>query len=470
MKSVINIKMAPLVLLLIAMVGCNKKLDIQPRQSIDAATALTTADDVEAAVVGAYSIMGGGALYGTNLFLMADLLAGDPASGSSSAARYVTWSGTFQGQRQIYNKTMTRDNSEASRTWIAGYRAINMANTVLDALNVVTDASKKAQLEGEALFIRGIMHFELVRYYALPWGATADNSQLGVVIRTKATKTETEAFEKTPRNTVAQVYQQVISDLTAAAAKLPANNGTRVTKYTAMAFLARVYLQQSDYAKARDAANDVIQSGKYRMNASVRAVFDNKNTAESIWEIQQNQQNNAGTSNDGMATFYASLPGIGRADVRIPTGFVNSYEPNDLRKQEWYYVGTGQRPGNTYNSKWTSFSQNLPVIRIAEMYLIRAETNLRLRTEEGDTPENDLAKVRNPIRTNLPFITNPMLKEDVLPERIFELAYEGVRIHDIKRLKGKVGALDWNDPKLVFPIPQRDIDASEGVLVQNPGY
>lgn len=446
--------------LLLGIVSCDKQLDIEPKQSIDATNALSNADDVEGAVVGAYAIMGGGPLYGTNLFLMADLQA---------AEGYASWRGTFQGQRQIASKTMTRDNSEAARTWTAAYRAINMANTVLDALGVVNDASRKAKLEGEALFIRGIMHFELVRYYALPWGATPANTQPGVVIRTKATKTEEVAFEKTPRSTVAQVYTQVISDLTAAAAKLPADNGTRADRFTALAFLSRVYLQQSDYANARDAANAVIQSGKYAMQASVRAVFDNKNTNESIWEIQQNDQNNAGTSNDGMATFFASLPGIGRADVRVAAGWVASYPAGDLRAAEWYYVGTGARPGNLYTSKWKSFSQNLPVIRIAEMYLTRAETNLRLGTTVGDTPANDLAKVRNPIRTNLPVNPLPTIT-DILNERFLELAFEGVRIHDFKRLRLSTGTFAWNDNRLVFPIPQRDVDASEGVIAQNPGY
>ncbi len=440
--------------------ACDKKLDIEPRQSIDATTAITTTEDVEAAVVGAYSIMGGGSLYGTNLFMLPDLLASE---------NYASWRGTFQGPRQVALKTMTRDNTEAARTWTAAYRAINTANIVLNGSSVVQDVNKKAQLEGEALFIRGAMHFELVRLYALPWGATANNDQRGVVIRTKATTTEEEAFEKTPRSTVAQVYQQVISDLTQAVTKLPSDNGTRVDKFTAQAFLARVYLQQSDYAKARDAANAVIQSNKYSMNASVRAVFDNKNTNESIWEIQQNEQNNAGQGNDGLATFYASLPGIGRADIRVLSAFLATYPAGDLRRQEWYYIGTGARPGNNYTSKWKSFSQNLPVVRIAEMYLIRAETNFRLATGVGDTPANDLAKVRNPIRTNLPIIIAPIL-DDILKERFLELAFEGLRIHDIKRLRLATGTFAWNSDKLVFPIPQRDINASEGVLIQNPGY
>jgi hypothetical protein len=448
------------ILLLYTAGSCGKKLEIQPKQSIDAATALTTPEDVEAAVIGAYSIMGGGALYGTNLFMNADLQASE---------NYCSWRGTFQGQRQISLKNMTRDNTEASRTWIAGYAAINMANTVLDALGVVTDAGQKSTLEGEALFIRGIMHFELVRYYALPWGATAANDHIGVVIKTKATKNETDAFERIPRSTVAQVYTQVINDLTAAINKLPNDNGTRADKYVAYAFLSRVYLQQGNYQGARDAASAVIQSLKYKMNASVRAVFDNKNTAESVWEIQQNEQNNAGTANDGMATFYSSLVGIGRADVRMNTGFTGSYPTGDLRATEWYYIGVGARPGNTYCGKWKSFSMNLPVIRIAEMFLTRAECNLRLGTTVGGTPANDLAQVRNSIRTNLAPIAAPTLN-DVLNERMFELAFEGVRIHDIKRLKGATGTFQWNDKYLVFPIPAREVDATQGVVAQNPGY
>lgn len=469
----LNIKKEIFVLSFVAsllVVACSKKLDIEPKEDIDASIALTNTEDVNAAVIGCYSIMGKGDLYGTSLFLQPDLLGADPDAGATTADRYATWVGTFQGPRQVYTKSMTRDNTEASRTWIKAYEAINMANNVLGALNVVTDPAKKIQFEGEALFVRGIMHFELVRLYALPWGATINNTQLGVVIRTKATKTEADAFEITPRSTVAQVYTQVINDLTAAVTRLPESGDEgRATKYTALAFLSRIYLQQNNYVKALDASNQVIASGNYKLNASVAAVFSNKNTAESIWEIQQNDQNNAGNANDGMATFYASFPGIGRADMRVSPGFVTAYPTNDLRRTEWYYIGTGARPGNTYTSKWKAYAQNLPVIRIAEMYLTRAECNLRLASSVGATPAMDLATVRNNTRTNSTAPIAPTLN-NILEERMLELAFEGVRIHDIKRLHLSAGIYPWNDDKLVFPIPQREVDATNGIIVQNPGY
>ncbi len=440
--------------------ACDKKLDIEPQQNVDAETAINSPGSVDAAAIGMYTKLANGALYGTNLLLLPELQASDG---------YVSWVGTFQSFRQVSTKAMTRDNAEAVRTWRFGYEAINMANIVLEALSFVDDPDQRQTLEGEALFIRGIMHFELVRLFALPWGATAGNTHPGVVIKTKATKDETAAFEKTARSSVNDVYTQVINDLTSAADKLPEDNGTRANKFAAYAFLSRVYLQQRDYEKALDAASTVIEEGHFSINASVAAAFDNKNTAESIFEIQQNDQNNAGIANDGMATFYASLVGVGRGDVRMVAAFLNTYDEDDMRYRLWYYQGVGARPGHMYCGKWKSYSQNLPVVRLVEMYLTRAECNVRLGSDVGATPESDLEQVINPVRVNLPVISNPTL-EQVLTARKQELAFEGVRIHDVKRLQQSTGDYDWDANDLVFPIPQREVDATDGVITQNPGY
>lgn len=448
-------------MLALSLAACKKVLDVEPQQSIDAATALQNDQDVNSLIVGGYSRMGGGDLYGTNLLLVPDLLGREGV---------LTWRGTFSSPKAIANKSMDRNNADADLIWEAGYDVINIANTAIGALDVVKNADLKKQLEGEALFMRGAMHFELVRLFALPWGATADNTQPGVVIKTLPTKSQADAFLSLPRNTVKAVYTQVITDLTRAATLLPEENSKRVNKYTALAFLSRVYLQQQNYAGARDAADEVIASDYFKLNASVLAVFTNKDTKESIWEIQQNEQNNAGTANNGMATFYASLPGIGRADVRISDDFVaDEYPADDLRQTQWFYEGTGARPGNTYCAKWSSFSQNLPVVRLAEMYLTRAEANLVMGTTVGATPGEDMEMVKNSLRTNSTAPAAPTLAE-VRSERFIELACEGQRIHDLRRLRLSTGSFAWNSNKLVMPIPQREVDATKGILVQNPGY
>ena len=103
-------------------------------------------------------------------------------------------------------------------------------------------------------------------------------------------------------------------------------------------------------------------------------------------------------------------------------------------------------------------------MRIAEVYLIRAES--AFRTGKTDIALADVNKIR--VRAGLDALTNVTI-DDILLERRLELAYEGLRVHDIKRLKGTTGTFAWNDTKLVYPIPQREMDTNKS-LVQNDGY
>ena len=455
------------------MASCDSKLDIEPRQSINATTAIENAIDLESVIKGAYSIVAGGSLYGTNLNVLPELLANTNS---------CTWVGSFQGYRQLNAKNMNSLNAEASRTWVQSYNAIKNLNVALVNLDKVSNVALKSQLEGEALFLRGALYFELVRLYGLPFDASITNSQLGVPLILIPTTSVDEASVKFPRNTVAEVYTRVITDLTAASTKLPADNGSRADKFTALAFLSRVYLQQQNYSAALTAANSVITSGKYSLGASVTSVFGNKNTAESIFEIQQNDQNNAGTSNDGLATFYANLPGIGRADLRPVAAFINSFEAADTRRTTLFYAGQAganppvARPGFNASGKWNAFGQNIPVIRLSEMYLTRAECNSRLLTAVGDLPINDVNRIRTRAGASLKLLL--VTVNDILKEREFELCFEGLRVHDFKRTKrspatisisGVPTALSYNDRRLVMPIPLREVLANE-LLVQNAGY
>lgn len=439
--------------------SCDKKLEFEPRQNIDATTALESSSDIRSAVIGAYSIMGGGALYGTNLNILPELLGSD---------NYVRWAGTFQSYRQVANRAMLPNNADITRTWIQAYAAINNVNNVLENLDKVTDVAEKSTYEGESLWVRGIMHFELVRLYALPYDSATPgaNTQLGIPISVTAVKAEETAAVKGKRNTVEEVYNQVLADLTAAISKLPEDNGARADIYTALAFRSRVYLAMGRYADALADANTIIDNPRFRLSATLESVFSNKRTSEALFEIEQNDQNNAGTSNDGLTTFYASLVGIGRADLRVNAAFQALYPANDARGKDLIYTGVGARPGNLYTGKWKTFGQNIPVIRLAEMYLTRAECNFRLGSSVGNTPLADV----NVIRTRsgaAPLLAVTL--NNILLERELELAFEGSRIHDLRRTKRSTGAFAYNSPELVFPIPEREIRANTE-LVQNPGY
>ncbi|MEJ8757325.1 RagB/SusD family nutrient uptake outer membrane protein [Pontibacter sp. H259] len=472
-----NILLATLLFSCLGFTSCDELLDVEPQQSVDARDAINTPQDLQGAVIGMYSILGEPELYGTNLLLLPELQASE---------ENLSWLGTFAGYRQVSLKNMTADNSEAQRTWVTAYEGINQANIILSKLDVMEDPEERDRVEGEALFVRGILHFELVRMYAKAWNNGNPATNLGIPIQITPVTTEAEAAVLPTRSTVAEVYAQVLEDLLAAKDLLPTRNNERANTYAASAFLSRVYLQQQNYTGARDEANRVIEEGGFELNPSVTAIFRNDNTAEAIFEIQQNDQNNAGSANDGLSTFYADLEGIGRADISVNTEFSPSnpnryttydlYEENDARLNQLFYEGFNF--GAITTGKWTSPGQNIPVVRLAEMYLTRAEANFRLGTAVGATPAQDINRIR--ARAGLAprlLVTLPL----ILLERRLELAFEGFRIHDLKRtetdLVGRdpeTGAVDyvipWNADELVYPIPRREIDASRGSLEQNPGY
>lgn len=431
----------------LAFASCEKELNIEPRQDISAEVALSTPQDVQNALTGGYAVMGFAQLYGTNLIMVPELLANDS---------YVQWVGTFDSYQDVADRNMIATNAEATRTWSAAYRAINVANTVLSALDVVTDANMRNSIEAGALFIRASMHFELVRLYALPYVAGGANTQPGVPLALDAVRTTDNLHSNKGRSSVAAVYAQIESDLTTAISRDPQN-------FAAQAMLARVYLQEGKYAEARDAANGVITNGGYTL-AGLEEPFRVDHSDEGIFEIEQDEQVNAGTSNDGLTTFFASLPGeVGRADLRIDAAFAASFEPGDRRRTELMYAG---RAGGLFTKKWSDYYDNIPVIRLTEMFLIRAEANARLGTAVGATPVSDINALRQRAGL-LPLVV--VTVDQILAEREKELAFEGFRLHDYKRTQRSIGSRPYNSADLVLPIPDREMNANPD-LVQNDGY
>jgi len=435
--------------------GCEDELFISPQQSIDQNLALNSDANVKSVLVGAYSEMRSTSLYGGRLHLFSEML------GANSEIR---WEGTFNEVREVFNKQIFVNNGFVQSTWATAYRAINVSNNVLASLDVV-NAADKNRIEGEALFIRASMLFELVKLYGLPYSAGNVESNLGVPIILEPTRgINTQSF--VARSTVAQVYQQIITDLTKAESLLPASNSFRARNFVAAAQLSRVYLQMERYADARDAANRAITvalgQGKGLIPVFLNAFNNEADTQEDLFTIQVNTQD---AGND-MFLFY-SIPQFGArdGDVSIQAPHIALYEAGDDRLSQ-FYSGAGE----LRTAKWRDRFRNVKVIRLSELYLTRAEANLRLNTSVGDTPLNDVNRIR--LRAKLPALVSVTI-EQILKERKLELAHEGHSIHDAKRTKTSIKegntTYPFNDPKLVFPIPQREIDANPK-LVQNPGY
>ncbi|WP_103664011.1 RagB/SusD family nutrient uptake outer membrane protein [Gracilimonas amylolytica] len=434
--------------------ACDGLLDTTPKQSIDATEALTNAENVKSVLIGAYDAIGGGDLYGGWFLMMPDFLAADDE---------FDFSGTFFGPRQIRLKEQQYDNANATGTWIDAYDAINIANSALDGLDLL-EGDERDRVEGEAKFIRGLIYFDLVRLYATQYVAGGPNGQAGVPLVLTPTTTIDES-SNVARSTVGEVYAQVISDLTDAKSLLSDVNPVRsyyANSMVASAVLSRVYLQMEDYDNARIEADRVIASGNYSLTDTYADAFNNvENSTEDIFSMQVSAQDGA----NSMFTFYSA---DSRGDVDINQAHVDEYEAGDDRLNLFY---NDPSDGVLRSGKWNDgVNGNVQQIRLAEMYLTRAEANFREGVPYvGADPIDDLNEVRD--RVNLPTYTLPTEFDlnDILLERKLELMFEGQLLHDIKRTQGTVGTRSYDDPKLVLPIPRREIDSNPN-LCQNASY
>ncbi len=438
-----------LTLLIFSLAACDKELDLEPAQNISEDLALSTDANVKSVLLGAYDGLALDGLFGGNTMRDAELMGADGE---------IRWVGTFEGPRFVFFHQQIANNFEAENLWVGGYYTINICNNVLSALEVVNE-DDRAQVEGEARWIRAMTYFQLVRFYGQAYEPGGGNSQLGVPLVLTPTREIAEGSFVT-RNTVEECYAQILDDLTQAKSLLPEENGVLASKYTAAATLARVYLQMGRYAEARDNASEVIESGLYSLVSDYAAEWNNDdNSSEDIYAVQISSQD---FTESTLVVFY-SIPEFGGrdGDIEILQKHLDLYDPADARLALHYNGAAAMRTG-----KWRNQYRNQPVIRLAEMYLIRAEGNFRLGTSIGASVDDDFNATHT--RAGLTAKSGVTL-DDILLERRLELAHEGHRLHDIKRLKGTADGLNWDDDKLLYPIPAREIEANKN-LQQNDGY
>jgi starch-binding outer membrane protein, SusD/RagB family len=451
-------------------VGCDNFLDEKPQQSIDANIALTTGDNVRLALTASYVNVRNA--YGQQLFHGAELMADNGE---------IFFQGTYLQPREYIGKSLVASSGWPEEAWQDLYKGIYICNQVLKHLDVVDEANL-SQIKGEALFLRGLVYFDLARFYAPAYQPGGANSADAVPLMIE---TSDEMYPS--RSSVAQVYDRAQADLEEAATLLSPDEPFFANKYAALAVLSRLYLTKEMWVKAAEAANEIIASGLFTLSATPFEAFNHaSNTPEDVFAFQANNDDNLGsmdgTGNAGMSAFYASTNVTGRSDFAITNVVFDMYEPGDLRGKvqeglnndseegeinSIYYYGFGENnDGGIFCAKWLNYDKNMTFVRLAEIYLTRAEANFNNGTEIGDSPLNDIKVIRDRAGVSTP---DAIDMEFIRHERIRELIFEGQRLHDYKRWKWPVGDLAYDSPRLVFPISQRERDVNVN-LTQNSGY
>ena len=447
-------------LLLLTAVGlgaCSSVLDVPPTSSVPSETAIADAVGARAALTGAYAALQSTRLYGHRMVDWTELL--------SDNLRFV---GTFDDYAEADANALRADNFSVTAVWNGLYDAINRDNEIIQKVPNVADlpAAEKAEIMGEAHFLRALNYHNLVRL----WG--------DVPLRLEPVQTAADASTIT-RATKAEVYTQILADLTAAKQEITAGRSqTRQASLGAASALeARVRLYQGDYAGAEAAAASVEAMG-YTLAPNFSDLFEatGSNTTEDILRVQFTP-----TQSQSLSFYYLPKALGGRYEVAPTTGAagiiaafdpasggnIATYNPVD-RRGIWSIARAGTR---TYAAKFRNpgGDEDIHVIRLGEVILIRAEALARLsRLPEAVAEYNRLR-----VRTGLaPDATTGLTQAGVLAavarERRLELAFEGDRWPDLVRTGGAVG-LGVPAFQTLLPIPQGEIDTAPN-LTQNPGY
>ncbi|TYR32239.1 RagB/SusD family nutrient uptake outer membrane protein [Sphingobacterium phlebotomi] len=436
------------------------------RGTIKDLATLTTASE------GVYAQFKGTDYYNRTFILLPDLLGDNVFISRSNTGKYL--------DHDIF--AVTNDNGYVLGAWAAMYRVIvnaNMAISEGEALAASDNATK--QIIGELYAARALAYFDLVRMFAQPYNFTADASHLGVPIVTEPN------FEiiSPPRSTVKEVYDQIISDLQHALSLLnTAQKPAHFTPTAANALLAKVYLYTADWSNAEKYATDAI-SGPYSLLTTTNYVGSwNANfSVESLLEIA-----NLATDNAGVNSISYLYEQAGYGEALATADLYETYTATDIRRQ-LINVGvrnvTFENPAyfvKKYPKGGSTNDDNIKVLRLSEVYLIRAEARAELG--KTDASKNALAQQdlnmivqRADTEAEEVTLTGDALVERILLERRKELAFEGNRFFDLTRRKKDVNHIrsleevvyTYPNEKFVMPIPIAETNANDNII-QNPGW
>ena len=505
--------------------SCKKQLDVTPRQSIEVPQVFTSKDNINAAITGIFSRLKSARVYGRDMFAVAEALS-ENGFATNKSGRFVNEAALVPGAHLV--------------NWQQNYFAIAEINTLLNRIPGIVlvpaiTPAERAAWEGQLYFLRALNYHDLARVYCYEPGiGIAGQDRGGIPIVTATPLTIEGAVTNLPvRSSIDVVYNRIYSDLDSSLIKLnnnSLNTPALPTLAAVQALYARVALYRGDYTRAITMANLSLTPLLSRLTtvASYNSGWISSIHPESIFEVRfANPAENIGV-NESLQTSYTTLRDRGISNVvqgfgdLVATGTLanNNGLLNQLGFTGFALNGsgggfsgrtddvrnllfeTGSTARGTARIECTKFIgknglpnlDNVPVIRVPEVLLTRAEAYANATNRDGSANAGyslanamlDLIRLKqnryasyattqSPADVILQSSTTaaPVINE-ILRQRRIEFAMEGQRWFDYKRTAGLVGTglsskVGYTDFRMLPAIPQREVDLSPN-LTQNFGY
>ena len=472
--------------------ACKKVIDVEPEFVKDGSQIFQSLNDYEFALTGAYALFRATGYFGTGgqtnstWATLPDMMTDNLLQTGEDLGNWVT---------QV-NWTYTTDENDIEVAWLAAYSVIAEANLVLRNIEKfsATDLKRVNRIKGQALAIRGMTHFDVLRF----WGADFDRNSTNLGIP-YVSAVDIEAKPK--RLTVKESWDNILKDMLEAETLLgdvdKASNTSTSKAYldqvAVRALLARMYLYAKDYAKAETYATQVINVVPLASRTAFPNIWTDASSAELIWSVPF-------SAGEGSPSFGVHIGSSNRNRFSPSATLAVSYDQtNDIRFPAYFasrntgsttpitpYPTATRKILNKFMTRGAALDNlvNWKVLRTGEMYLIRAEA----RAMQGGTKEvagladlNDLRAARITGYTPV-VLTGQALLDQIAFERRKELMGEGHRWFDLKRTTRTINRTDavLASAKLtltpaarewVWPIPQSEMDANPNLTgQQSPGY
>lgn len=449
--------------------SCSKWLDVQPNSQIKDSELFKDESGFKEALAGVYTILTDPALYGKELtYGMMGVLSHE----------WVTFPTAYDDDGN-YNYTATLSQNRIEGVWSNMYKALSNANNILANIDnkKVFKGDNYNIIKGEALALRGFIHFDLLRCFGASYTINASQPAIPYVTLYTA--------KQTSQDNVGGVVNKILEDLLAAKELLkvdPVYSGKKITEfddngylinrqlhlnyYAVEGLLARVYLYMGDYAKARASAQTVINSGKFSFSTQANYIngTDLSGAPEHLFALQITNLNQYSID-------YLSEEGAAVLSLNSAT-LLSYYENNtdDYRYLYLYKSGTGINTDKRYILKYAEsastevyYQKKMPVLKLSEMYYILAECDYH----DGNDVLQDINPVRK-ARGVAQMTTAPADFRSVMTnEYRKEFLGEGQLFYYYKRCN--MAAIRGSDKDLVglkayiFPLPASEYEAANRV-------